>query len=285
MIKDYASRKKVYAVLLPAMMITFFANAQFGPGSFGFQRRSQQRAQQEYKDGRAAGKQMRGYLGYDVGVFFSFADRNYSHTYTDIDASGTNHGEVTYSRKLKPRVIGFNAGSYVPLGSMGSKSCLAFDWGFTATLLKDNTGEVRTRTPLKQGVYQSTILYWDFGAPLCLDYKYGGEAIYDKSEAFSFTFGAGLQPSLASGSIAGTGNLVGSVSPLVKAEIGFFAGLQWKIKASYIYRSGVIYKAKNGDPGMESQPESSVITLTTTPSFNVGISFMPFSHDWDSSRW
>jgi len=276
---------KFYLILFSILFTSVYAHAQFGVGGLGFQRRSEQRAQQAYSDGRANGKQMRGYLGYDIGVFFSFADRNFQHTYTDIDANGTNHGEKVYNRKLKSRVIGFNAGSYTPLGNLGSKSCLAFDWGIAATILQDNTGEVYTRSPRSEGVYESTIMHWDFAVPLCLDFKFGGEAIFDKSEAFSFTFGAGLQPSLAMGGVASTSKMVASISPMIKAEIGFFAGLQWKIKASYIYRSGNIYKAENGDAGMESKPESSVITITSTPSFNLGISFMPFSYDWESSRW
>lgn len=256
---------------------------------FGSQMRSDARQaarmQQAYKDGRANGQKMRGYLGYEVGVFFSFADRDFAYSYNKVDANGVNQGETTYTKKMKSRVIGFNAGSYVSLGNVTSRSCLAFDWGVTATLFSDNTGSFVVTTPRVITNYSSTFRYWQFGVPLCLDFKYGGEAIYDKAEAFSITLGAGLQPSLASGAVLATGKMVGKVSPMVKAEIGFFAGLQWKIKASYIYQSGVIYKAQNGDAGMESHPESGVITLTTKPSFNVGISFMPFSHDWDSSRW
>ena len=241
--------------------------------------------QQDYKDGRANGKKMRGYLGYDVGVFVAFADKNFNYTYNQIDANGVNGGEVSYSRKLKSRAIGFFASSYVPLANLTSSSCLAFDWGVAATLFGDNTDKFVVITPRAITNYKSSIKYWQFAAPFCLDFKYGGEAIYDKAEAFSFTFGAGMQASLASGTVLGTGKFIGAIDPMVKAEIGFFAGLQWKVKASYIYQSGVIYKAEKGDAGMEAHPDSGVITITTKPILNIGVTFMPFSYDWDSSVW
>lgn len=285
MSKNYPAQNKFCVILLLAIITASSASAQFGTGGFGFQRRSERRAEQAYHDGRAAGKQMRGYLGYDVGVFFSFADRNFSYSYYDIDANGNNQGEKVYTKKLKPRILGFHAGSYIPLSSLGRTSCLAFDWGVEATILKDNTGKFVVTTPLVTSRYETDLIYMQFAIPLCLDFKYGGEAIYDKAEAFSVTLGAGLQPSLGSGGMLSTGKIKGAISPMIKAEIGFFAGFQWKVRAAYVAQPGVMYKAQNGDAGMEGRAEGSVISLTSKPSFNIGISFMPFSYDWDSSRW
>jgi hypothetical protein len=268
------------------LLCTINTYAQFGTGtSWRSGARQAAQMQQDYLNGRANGKKMRGYLGYDIGAFFAFADKSFSYTYDQVDASGINRGEIAYSKKLKSRALGFYAGSYTPLGNISSSSCLAFDFAAAVTLIHDKTDKFVVTTPWSISNYKSNIIYWQFAIPLCLDFKYGGEAIYDKAEAFSLTLGAGFQPSLASGAMLKTAKLIGAVSPMIKAEIGFFAGLQWKVKASYIYQSGVIYKAQKGDPGMEAHPDSAVMTMTTKPVLNIGVSFMPFSHDWDSSVW
>jgi hypothetical protein len=277
---------KTFSTVLLVFTTALYTHAQFDSNGFRMQQRSEKAMMDNYKDGRSQGKQMRGYLGYDIGVFYSFADRNYIHTYNHIDDNGTNLGEVTHRVKLKSAVIGFNAGSYIPMGNLGSTSCLALDWGIAATIYNGSTGRITTA---RGGTYQYSIMNWQFMVPLCLDFKYGGEAIYDKSERFSFTMGAGLIPSLSvvaiSGALSSAHKIAGRISPVIKAELGFFAGLEWKVKASYVYRKGNDLKSTPEDSKSGPGPDGSIFTLTTTPAINIGVSFMPFSHDWDSSRW
>lgn len=284
MIPFYRILKKIIFSLMLSCFTLSQVQAQFNGigGLGGFNARSTQRMIENYRNGRADGKKMRSYLGYDVGLFFSFADRTYEHRYYNIDANGTNTGEYVYTKKLKPRIIGANANSYIPLAKLSRTSCLAFDWGVTAMMMTDGTD----RVVLQSGsTYDFSILYIQVAMPLCLEYKYGGEAIYDKSEAFSFTFGAGLFPSLTSAALGNSGKISGAISPMVKAGLGFFAGVEWKITASYIGQSGALYTGRQGDAGLESAPDGSIYTIRSGPSVQIGLSVMPFSFDWDDSRW
>jgi hypothetical protein len=154
--------------------------------------------------------------------------------------------------------------------------------GSQCLYLTGNTGKV---TLTSGGNYQFSINYIQFGVPLCLVYQYGGEAIYDKTETFSFTFGGGLQPSVGFSAIGFMPKTRGCIAPVLKADIGFFAGIQWEVKVSYTYQSGNLATVRKGDTGAEVAPPGSVYAITSSTPLNIGVSFMPFSYGWDSSRW
>ncbi|RYZ52112.1 MAG: hypothetical protein EOP49_10305 [Sphingobacteriales bacterium] len=265
--------------------MSHFAQAQFSGNSFGAQRRQDKALMDRYKDGRADGKQMRSYLGYEAGAFFSFAQRSFVATAPYTDENGIFQGEKTHTQKLKPWFLGFAVGTYIPLSNLSPKSSVALDFGVNVTMWKGKTGSFYLADSMRRAHYNSDFFLWQFGLPIMLDFKYGGEAIYDKGEAFSFTLGAGLQPAVSTGAVMRTDKLRGTISPVIKAEIGFFALVQWKIKATYLGQTGDVYRVSSGNVGMESKPDGTTFRLTTTPAINLGISFMPFSYDWDSSRW
>ncbi len=278
--------KKTFKAAL--LLLSFYLQSTTGFSQFnrfdrmGYDARGVAEMNNHYRDGRDHGRKMRGFLGYEVGAFFSFADFNYQHVFDDV---GGFHGgrQITIDRTLKSRHLGFNAGSYVLLGSLGESSALAFDWGITAVFSASSTGDV---TMPSGNVYAYSFNYLQFAVPLLLSYKWGGEAVYDKSQPFSFTAGAGLYPAFVTTTLGSSGNTKGLFAPVLKAEIGFFAGLQWKIKANYIaYTSGEVYKARVDDPGMEGAPQGSVYTVASSAPFNIGIAIMPFSIDWEKSRW
>lgn len=275
---------KIFLTCIIFITIVHPGFAQFGGigGMNGFNQRSAANMQKAYQKGRENGQQMRGYLGYEVGVFFSFADRNYTHVFDNVDFNGYNRGPASIKLKLKSRMLGFNAGTYTILAKLGATSAIAFDWGVTGIYSHSTTGDIIMPSGSK---YLYSINYMQLGAPLLLDYKIGGEACYDKAEALSVTLGAGLQPALSFLALGSSTTTKGILVPMVKAELGFFAGIQWKIKASYVYQSGNLHRAVGGSSGLESAPETSVYTISTTAPVNIGISFMPFSFDWENSRW
>jgi hypothetical protein len=234
---------------------------------------------QSYQRAKANGKNLKPYLSYDIGISKPFAHATYTHTYLDME-NGVIRGEKNIRRSLQAKGIGVNTSIYYPLFSVGDKSIVAFDFGIAGYLLHYDLGEIRL-SPDK--VYDYSLQSMQIGVPLCLDYKIGGEAIYDKSEKVTFTAGAGLCPVVYLTDL-GTdiSNIKGGFRPYVHAELGFFAFIEWKIKAYCMGGTANILNLNNENSGMEGMPENSNIKLKSAPVFSIGISFMPFSRDWDS---
>jgi hypothetical protein len=284
----YNHFKTIFIMKLPAFLkactaIAIFcssisANAQIGFGTL----RAQKRMIQGYVNGRAEGKKMKSYLGYEMGVYTSFANRMLYMNYPLIAADGTYTGEGTFTHKLKGSYLGAFVSIYHRLAMLNDKSCLAFDWGFDALAIVDETGKMSYNTPAYNYSIESLVAYWHYGVPLLIDYKYGGEATYDKADNFSFTLGAGIMPMLAVGAINEVGQISGSIAPLVKAEIGFFAGVQWKVRAMYMMQSGDVLNTNDNSDNVLKYHN---YRLNVKPGINIGISVMPFSFGWDNSRW
>lgn len=236
-----------------------------------------------YSKAKESGKGLKFYQSSHMAVGFILANEgtlNWDYFNRDSDNSYTGLGNI--NRTFKNSGTTINASVYFPVFNITETSVLAINAGAYGYFLKaEDLG------PMQVGVtrYTSTLTSTNLGLPIALDYKYGGEAINDKAERFSFTIGAGLCPMFMGTIFTGESSTKGTVRPYVHGEIGFFAGIEWKFKVDYLGGSPTYFHADYRDLGREGMPEGSIITITGKPVLSVGIALMPFSFDWESSRW
>jgi hypothetical protein len=254
------------------------ANAQIGFGTL----RAQKRIVQGIVNAKNDDRKIKAHLGYEMGVYTSLASRTLFINYPMVAADGTYLGEGTFKHKLKGNYLGAFVGMYHRLAMLNNSSCLAFDWGVDALAIANETDELTYKIGNSTHRLKSLVAYWHFGVPLLIDYKYGGEATYDKADRFSFTLGGGIMPLVAIGAINEAGQISASIAPVVKAELGFFAGVQWKVRAMYMIQSGDILNTNDESADVRNYHS---YRLNVTPGINIGVSVMPFSFGWDNSRW
>lgn len=266
------------AKTLAAFVLAFSCNHAMAQMSMARQAYMQHK---HYMNARANGKKLKSYLSYEVGYHYPISQATFNHTYVN-EVNGMYTGEKTISRSLKGKGFGGHGGVYYPLFHATEKSVVALNVGAVVNILKYDIGEIR---PTDTRVYNYSFASAQASLPLTMDYKYGGEAMYDKAEKVSFTAGFGLSPTLYMANFGPAPYAKLGLRPYVHAELGFFAFIEWKVYASCMMGNATIFKGDNETAGLENMPFNSRISMDAKPVFSIGFSTMPFSWDWENSRW
>ena len=240
-----------------------------------------------YQKAKDKGKSTKSYLGYSIGAGIPFTTAKFEHRYTEyssqiIDSKPveTIVGEKVITRNPKVSGIHFTGNTYYRLAELTENSILAFNFGAVAYVLNYDIGEISIDKRATY-TYQTTSL--QIGIPLCLDYKYGGEAIYNKSQKTSFTLGVGVAPILYGNNFGPIQNTRTDIRPFLRAELGIFAGVNWRLSGSVLAGSAKTMDIKtDGDFYLG---RSAHISLNSTPTYSISLSVMPFSYDWESFGW
>jgi|GEM_PF-1245587 len=251
--------------------------------AFSFAQGSFMRSYAKYKRLKDNGQNVKSWQRYDIGYSFVFGSAHYTDHYIAVDGNGDLF-DTTFRKTLVAKPIyGLMFNTYFPLASMGDNGVLAIGLGIRANLYKWNTGDVSLGSNY---TYNYDYLTMDMGVPISIDMKWGCDAMLDKSTRTCFTIGVGGQPTYfatgvpsginADGSVALAGSNVVKITPFVKAEAGFFAGICFKVRAIYNF-ANIKYLDMTGD--------NEQISLKGTSNFNLSIVLMPFSWDWGKEQW
>lgn len=235
-----------------------------------------------YQRAKENGKSVKSYLSYSLGVGLPLTTAKFEHTFEDINQDGTSNGDKSIQRNPTVTGIHVNGNVYYPLAELNENSILAFNFGVAGYVLNYDVGEIR---PTATKVYDYSLRSMQIGLPLCLDYKFGGEAVFNKSQKTSFTLGVGVTPIAYFNTFGDIGNVKAGVRPFLRAEVGFFAGIGWRITGSVLAGNAKTMDIPSDAAGMKIMPANSRITINSSPIYSIGISFMPFSFDWESFGW
>lgn len=230
-----------------------------------------------YESRKAEGKNVNSYLSYyaQYGVAFTAAD--YTHTFIGTDANGEPVGEQSIYNHYDLKGISIGAGMYFPIADISDNSKIAFNLLIVFNVFNYEPGRITTSP---YSTYDYSIQSFQVGVPLTLDYKYGGEANFDKTEKVSFTLGAGLSPMMNATGIGPMSNLKFNIRPYVHAELGIFAGIEWRIHFAYYAGQSKLLDLNSSAAFMDAMPDNSRITMNSSSLYTVGIAIMPFSFDW-----
>lgn len=134
-------------------------------------------------------------------------------------------------------------------------------------------------------------LQMNFGLPIGLAFKTGGEFSHDKADRLSFTGGFGMAPTFSVFSLSSYGSLYERANmnllPFVFAEVGIFGGVKWKLRAS-VHPAG-FYRSfdktiVNNDVSLYGS-STRIQYANSGAGVQLGIAVMPFSFGWYDGRW
>lgn len=218
--------------------------------------------------------------------------------YESIDQKADDKGNL-YTQTNKIDVTskagwGGLVGTSIPVKRLGTKSILAigvdfmyniYVWDYKAPYFngfaKDSTGTI---TGLDYNdSYSFDGVSVQLALPVSADFKFGCDAIADKTVRFCGTVGAGAYPSLAATVDASNAGYGFGIVPFVKAEFGVMGGICFKIRTTYAI--GKIPYYTSGNSVSTLADFNSTSSLTGKSSFAVSLIFMPLAWKWKTTGW
>lgn len=173
---------------------------------------------------------------------------------------------------------------YFPLSYFDQKNMLALNVGFYGVGSVWDIGNTSLE-PGRTTTYEAKDLF--FGFPIGVDYIFGGEASLNKGDKVTVRGGIGMMPYLAMGELADGSQDYAKlgIKPYVKAELGFFAGIEWKVRGMVVAGSRTIYDYHTGDYHLNESDYYYSFNFKIRPTYTVGLVIFPFSFGWDSDKW
>jgi hypothetical protein len=199
--------------------------------------------------------------------------------------------DTYYVATMKPTAaMSASFGLHFPIAMLRNKGVVA-----VATTFAYNKMDYET-----DKFYLSTTNYLTYkfattqmAARLGVDLMVGNHGVLDKSKPTCYTIGLGLAPTQfnMTPSVIGadgkttTGDAVSKMKmqPYIKAEIGFMAGLCFKLRATYSFGRADIMRVTTPSAVPSSYPLATTFQMRS----NLELSFiiMPLSPAWRKSRW
>jgi len=218
--------------------------------------------------------------------------------YSFLFGNGSESSYMRYREQGNPNVIngittgqsfsyrGFNgyAGVYFPMAYLSSNTALLLNTSLIANINKFELGNTSLDPSVQMTNEGADAL---IGIPIGLDFAYGGEVTNNKIDKVTLRAGAGVMPYLNYGTMADNSNHYARLGlrPYVKAEMGFFLGVEWKLRGMVIAGSRTIYNYTVGDYYLNDSGYYGSYSLKVSPSYVVGFSVFPFSFGWENDKW
>jgi len=198
-------------------------------------------------------------------------DQNVPDSSQSVDIKGSGFG-VVYSMSI-------------PVAHAGNNSIMAIGVGLNANwyLLKS---EKDFTIEVKDQYYSGKYTYsgvggggFMIGVPVSLDLLSGGEATLDRANRFSFVLGVGFIPYVGMGAMYEFVGLNVGAPLYAKMEIGFHAGINWKLRASYMGKSPSSFS--DGNSEIFSDYGTVEANMESNDKFMLSILVQPFSFGWE----
>lgn len=231
---------------------------------------------------------------YQMGYSYPMAWAEYKRTDRVTTADGSKFDSTITSKTHSKFSFGGLVGTTIPVKRLGEKSMFAISidmlyngylWDYRAPMFSgfdfDDNGEIT-------GYQYSSNYYFDgmtvhMALPVGGDFKFGCDALADKSIRFCGTIGAGAYPSISATVDASDAGFGFGVNPYAKAEFGIMAGICFKIRAMYTFGNIPFYTEGNSLSSFTGMDSKS--SLTGKQSLSLSLIFMPFSWSWKESGW
>ncbi len=187
--------------------------------------------------------------------------------------------------------FGFTIGTYFPIVKLSEKAVLAISLDYLYNFMLWD-GTTQSLTGYSDSLSAFTYDY-DFpingitghmGLPFGVDFKYGGDATLDKSNKLSMSFGTGIYPSLNATVFDFSSGVQYKVKPYLKGEIGFHAGITFKVRALYSFGK-IDYLSYSSTLGGDLFSQINGTSLTSKSQLTLSLLVMPFSWAWQRKEW
>lgn len=230
------------------------------------------------------------YHNFQIGVNMHFANSGmFNLSFYDVNNATNEVYDANYKIKVEaPRMFNAFAASAKPLAALGENSGLALTFGadFSASV---NSDDRRIQSSPSSSI-NVTFLQAYVALPIGLAYRSGGLFTMDKADKMSFSIGMGVAPALTTITLDNFVDRTRFRMPaFITAEVGFFAGINWVVRAN-VY-PGSIHNAFTKKESYEATAytsnygHSEVRFSGMGSLMQIGIACMPFSFGWKNSKW
>ena len=226
-------------------------------------------------------------LGYG---FYNMNTANFQFDYNKTDINNQLI-DTYYVATMKPTAaMSASFGLHFPIAMLRNRGVVAVATTFAYNKMDYETDKFYlTSTNFLTYKFATTQL----AARLGVDLMVGNHGVLDKSKPTCYTIGLGLAPTQfnMTPSVIGTdgkstnGDAVSKMKmqPYIKAEIGFMAGLNFKLRATYSFGRTDLMRVTTPSAVPSSYPLATTFQMRS----NLELAFimMPLSPVWRKSRW
>jgi hypothetical protein len=197
-------------------------------------------------------------------------------------------GDTTIKRNMMAQLgVSGAIGVFAPFKGTGHISY----WGMDVQIMvSEYIWQNLNQTIGTDGTYTNnpkpvSALTLQMATPIGVSYKVGCDAILSKRLPLCAAFGAGIIPQLNYTNLESINQFNAgygwSVLPYAKMDLGFFAGICWKLRFMYSYGKVNLFDANAQVPGLTQGPFS----IASTSNLMVSLVIMPFSFQWPETGW
>jgi hypothetical protein len=187
--------------------------------------------------------------------------------------------DTTFSRKTRAtRSIALHAGTYLPITLLSDQGAIALNIELLGIFSEIAYDSILIHSKAE---YDRREQNWMIGVPISIDLKTGGEVSLSKAQKHIFGLGAGLMIGVTTASSEKKAESPLTAVPFIKAELGWFAGLAFKVRGTAYLASGSYDKTySNLFASDELQ-----MKLKQGYGYTLSLIVMPFSYGWRSEEW
>lgn len=212
-----------------------------------------------------------------IGKFYIPAEMTFK--YVAIDYRDNTTIDTTFKKHTRSRESWTaHLGTFVPISMVSDNSMIALNVEFvgrSVSLAYDSLlflGETKFMNPLET---------YMVGMPISIEYRQGGEVSLDRKDKMIFAFGGGIVPCIVN---SDDYNRVKpyKFTPFIKAEIGFVAGMAFKLRGTY-------YLGKSKYPNSSFFNTNDIgaydelhISTEGTNGYSFSLIISPFAWAWDA---
>ncbi len=230
------------------------------------------------------------------GYSFPMTSATYSERYMYYDDYGDNNMDTTMSKNVRSKGgFGIVLGTYFPIVRLTERTSLNISLDFMYNFLVWDGQMVDPSTfnedpyeepgaPTTNIVYEISGATVQWGLPVGVDLKTGGESSLDRADKFSFTLGTGVYPTLNLTVFEINAGAKFKMQPYLKAELGFFAGINWKMRALYSFGK-LDYISYSENYSGDTYAYQSDVSLISKSCLTLSLMVTPGSFKWGKAQW
>ncbi|PZF71718.1 hypothetical protein [Taibaiella soli] len=216
---------------------------------------------------------------FEIGYSFCLSSATFQYKEHKFDSESLTVSDSTHSDKITSKGgFGATLGTYFPIAKIGTRGSLAISTTFLFNAIAWEPGGFSYSSNSQTGTTSTGSGTMEMALPIGVDYKFGCDAIQDKSRRFCYSLGAGFYPSYTMTVYKGNNGTAGHLLPYLKGEIGFFAGICFKARATYSFGNikYVSYEESGGN---------TAINLSGKSGLTLSLIMMPMSWKWGKAEW
>ena len=198
-------------------------------------------------------------------------------TYTSRPADTIIRGKYSPSSSLS-----YTEGTFIPMFKIGREGMFAIDISASTSVYQYAIGKIDYSS--NTGVEETGIVQ-QYTFPIALVYKSGGEVNLNKKSKVLFTAGGGICPGMTGSKIIAFSDIMFTAQPYGIVEFGIFAGLAWKIRATFYTKKLTLLDNQYADIFDADSYHTDTygnlnIKVTGQPGVMLSLLVNPFSWDW-----